>query len=620
MHCSDDLLLLLAEGELGWLRRIPAKRHVARCWRCRVRLRELRESIGAVATLLANDVGCPEATARAKERFSQWERANWRRHWEPAAGPWRKPLPWALAAAGMAAAMLLFLPGGRREAAPPPEAAALLRQAINSEEQAKSSGAARQILVLESGPLASPLPAGKVELTSDPARRRFVWRQYDQRGKLQRGAWSPAIGRYFVLNSGLVKNARLERVSPDDLQSASDSLERRFILWLLSEPWEPVRLTGAFAEYVGRQGVRLTANHTALRQGERIVTLEASHPGSTLALVLELSAAESTAGGFHVLSLAARDSATGQSIRIRQVKRERLDERKLLASTFLPEVDRPRRAEPPPPLSATIAPAAPALSPSLAEEARLYHALFLSGALANGEIAVHSRASGLVAEGVVKDEARRSEILERISQAGITAPLMASILTEREASGLAPAAATSEPPQRVRQAEDAALPWQSAVVAHLRQSGVAESDLPARVAAFGGRLVRHSAKALSSAWALQRIDERFGATAAALLPAAEQKMMTAIRLHCLRSVLTELAALEQILTPVAGHAVAAGGEGGVFESVRRLDAEVNRLIAGDRGEASAGLDTLNWLLSLVSGASARTRGEVAALSGGFGSQ
>lgn len=612
MHCSDEMLLLLIDGELGFFRRIAAERHVRQCWRCRFRHQQLRDAMGAVAALLTSPPPPSEATKSAKAKFGRWEQMHGGDFWpKPVAVRYRR-IAFAAAAASLAGfAILLLVPGSRDSALAPGE---LLQTVVTGEKPGGALHPHRQLVTLSTTGRGRTATISRVELITDPSRRRFTWRYLDEKDVLLRAAWRSEDGRYFTYSGEAITPASQRAISAEIFARRDLSLESRILEWLVSEPWTPIRLAGRFAEYAGRKGAVLRTSDGGRVDGRKVIRFEIEHPESPVKLILDVAGGAPGSGGLAVIALTALEVATGDCTTVRQSSLERLDGRRLLASSFAPAVNAPnppRRAAP----VAVQPPPPPLALPSPADEARLYYALYLSGALLNGEVSVRRERARLAVEGVVRDDARRSKILEMLSSTALGVPLRLEILTEAEASNAAQPGEESIG-LRIAPVDDRPAAWQRAVAAHLRQSGVSESELPGRAATFGASLVRQSSSALSAAWALRRMEETFDEATLLALPEAERHMALEVKLRCLRSVLDSLEAIDtsiQPLVPPPAPATAPAFAAGLFDMVKRLDEELNRHVAGDSAAGPGGEITFPRLLRMAREAKTEARAEIARL-------
>lgn len=74
-HCSDDVLLAHADGELSANEESWTAAHLLECWECRGRLEELDGTARTLARLAAEDrFGGPDRAAAAKASFLAWRR------------------------------------------------------------------------------------------------------------------------------------------------------------------------------------------------------------------------------------------------------------------------------------------------------------------------------------------------------------------------------------------------------------------------------------------------------------------------------------------------------------------------------------------------------------------
>lgn len=603
MHYSDDTLLLLIEGELNWLRRAVAGRHLAHCMRCRAKAQALRNALDAAAFHLTREQIPSCASAAAKRRFQQWERSEGDSCYP---GPAHRRLRWTGLAAAVTAAAITVAVLLRPPVEPPLNPASLLQAATERESREIKAEPTRQWLALNTTSATGVTTASRVELVSDPDLRRFVWRRYDAEGVLRQAAWKPAGGDYFVYQQNSVRSIAFQPAALEAPASGEEPLEQRILCWLLGEPWRPIRLAERFAQYAGRSGAVLTVAGAGVYGGRRAYSLIVSHPGSPLTLTMEIldGAPEGTGPAVASLRFVERGSGTVVTVRPRRI--ERLGSASLTAANFFPDVNLPRLPNRIPGRAAGAE--VPSRSPTpLQEEVRLYHALFQSGALQDGEVSIRRANSGLLLEGVVRDAERRSQILAHVHPAAISVPLEIRLLTENEARAAAPSGDPSQAYYAAPVRAEHAAPWQKEVAGRYRNLGVSEAELPSKVADFGSRLVRLSAAALSSAWAARRIDERFSAAELSSLPEAEQTLVAEMKRQLYLSASRSLEDLESEIARVTVPSGERVVQPGVFEAIRLLDEEINALIAGESLGPASQTVTLGRVLALARAAAVETR-------------
>jgi hypothetical protein len=115
-HLSDEELLLLADGEAAGRKEAKARRHLAACRPCRLRLRELEDAVAGFARLHRDDQASPlpaadgpRALLKARLAAAPAPTARW---------SWRVPA-FATAAAALLAAVLLMRPPAAESASIP---------------------------------------------------------------------------------------------------------------------------------------------------------------------------------------------------------------------------------------------------------------------------------------------------------------------------------------------------------------------------------------------------------------------------------------------------------------------------------------------------------------------
>jgi len=524
-HCSDEDLLAHRDGELPrWAAR-RVSRHLNACWECRSRAWELEQQAHAVMRAAAETFPGPEHIVEAKRRFLEWKTEYERQGANSAPARRRAPL-WRYAA--VAAALSFVLAGSwlffRR---PAPEV--VLAQAAAAERRSTGAAEVHQVLavqMIQTRPVRRE-SSGRLEVWVDRHHARYASRWTDRQGTIRYANWQPSKGRAFQYDGG----ARILAATQGHASAAAfldlsgyqmEDLERAFLDWIRSRPWQPIALSANFSLFAGRGGVVLQAERYRAADGTAMIRLTARRALRRVQadFVLEVDAA-SYRPRLQLVRFENQDRTVELRLSIEQVETARNSIELAVFEPMLPKLPAPPpspRERQAPPL--VTAPASPAQA-SADDEVEVLYALHRAGACRREVLDVGRPAGGRIrVRGLVADDARRTHIVAMLG--GLKAGRLLDIDL---ATGLPPQArvggATGLPAEATR-AADAAYQDALALVR------LAERFPPELLPALGAEPARRLQSMLRDhAAALESSALRTRRVLAPLLPAADLRQPSA---------------------------------------------------------------------------------------------
>ena len=301
-HCSDELLLGHADGELSWAREVRVRKHLKRCWECRGRLAELEGEAATLAKAFADTsfLG-PGGLARALRELSAGvEKVE--KSFTAAPRLTMMPVasmrPRVLVAAAAAAVICLVALGVRPSRDPhPSELLAAAQEAERLWGGAPLVHASLRIEVAEIRP-AERRRSGRIDIWSEPAHRRSAVRWNDQQGTLRYAVWRPAEGHKYIFNSsgGQILTEGTDSEGHGwlawilEAQPTLEQVEAAFLRWLGSRQWHALDLAGNMAQFVDASGIQLQAEKIPRGSGTTAVRLVVDRPDARgrVEIVLEV--------------------------------------------------------------------------------------------------------------------------------------------------------------------------------------------------------------------------------------------------------------------------------------------------------------------------------------------
>lgn len=301
-HCSDDLLIAHADGELAGRdkRRVPE--HLAECWECRARLEQLETTARTLARMSAEaPFGGAQRAAAAKASFLVWRTEFEREHSSrrPAWPRWRM-LPaqaWATLAALLVVGAAFWMEQNWKR----PRPMETLEKARRAEQSLFSQPAVvHQVMNIEVIE-AAPQPkrgGGRLEVWAQHGQR-YSARWTDLRGELKYAVWHPSPEQSWRYDSGVarhalpVKHQETTDVSLVEMRAGRfESLEAAVLDWVRNRTWKPVEVAGDFARFASSGGLSLDAHRGRASDGQETLRLTAHKAGTGMSVdfTLELDA------------------------------------------------------------------------------------------------------------------------------------------------------------------------------------------------------------------------------------------------------------------------------------------------------------------------------------------
>jgi len=431
-HLSDEVLLILLDGELPRHRQRVARNHLERCWECRSRLAEIQETVRCVASAV-NDRAflSPERREAAWSRFLAQKASAGVPPGKPGFTLRRTRLALAVAAAVLVVLGVWFYWRRAQGGVLIPDARAILAQAEGVEtDLSRSGGGVRQVFQIEIRQRRPPgdVTRGRLELWTDVSGGRAASRWLDSGGKLRLAVWRPSPGvelvydatsAPLVMRSGSNEAEATGKVDLGETWSDTEQAGRALLRWLRGRGVRPVALTSEFALFAGRPGasVRLERELASSGQEQFKLTARRDSGGIRRDFILQLEPATLRVqlailridSGGRVIEVSVRPETT------ELVSRERLSETYFRPEPELTVRTAPRRKVLPDsaerPLTAHRELAA-AYDPDSSAEVEAYWILHSQEACIRESPVVVRAAGRIRVEAVVASAARRDRLLE----------------------------------------------------------------------------------------------------------------------------------------------------------------------------------------------------------------
>lgn len=568
-HYSDATLISYLDGELSGRMERRVQKHLQTCWKCRTRAAELEQQVHELERAFAAQTfpGPSRIDAARRRLFERCRTVLEARDWQPLAHwsvqpPRRIRLAPALAAAACVVALGLWF--GLR--GPAPEAVEIVAGLQEFERAAYSEPAAfHQVFRVE---MAEIRPrrrkrVSRVEIWSDPGRRRHAARWEEPGGELLYAVWRPDPGRRWVYDRATAAGLSpapaesAERVSIIDLAAQEpvlEQLEAAFLRWLRSGDWRPVRFGSAFYAFSRRDGVALRVEPAPTAGGGRAYRLSAlqASSGRRVELVVEVDAETYRPRLQYIRFETAQRAA---EVRFVVERSEAVRREFLRAAVFEPD---PRlRKRLPAPRPAVRPRERPATRPRPAAELErtemaLRYLLHQHRSCLGEPVEVVRESGGRIrVRGVVRDFERKAELLTALAELQAAPFTGGGVEVEIRAIGelieqnLPPEETVQDAPVRVYTSR---LPIRERLAAYLRkhpapgpeaeekgEGGPTAADpgnVGEAVTRFSNRVISLADGALAEAWALRRLAERYGsAPRRALGPESRWLLEVMVRDH-----------------------------------------------------------------------------------------
>jgi hypothetical protein len=417
-HCSEEQLLLFADGELPDESAASIESHLRVCRPCRSKLEDLKETLDAVGHAASRAYPGPAQTARIRGNLLARIRDEQRRS-ASSPKPARRSAKWVYVAATAAVVVLAFaltLVRQLNRAGPQ----AVLEQARGTEVALSTSPlVVHQVVSVEMTQLrpAAHAISGKLELWSDKSGGRYASRWTDAGGAIRYASWK--VSQQDSWEFGGDPAAPIARIETKPLaqagifdvsQSSLAELQSAFVMWLRSRPWQPLEMSGNFATFVGPDGTTVRMERSVAPDGSPILRLTAKRQmrsvNAEFALVVD-------AGTYRAkLQVMRFESGAGAvEIRLAMERSETVRPELLHAAVFEPRLPGIRQATELPARGASI----PLPHASAAEldnlEVRVLAALHRAKACRSEIVEVRTNgADRLRVHGIVAEERRKFQI------------------------------------------------------------------------------------------------------------------------------------------------------------------------------------------------------------------
>jgi hypothetical protein len=588
-HCTDELLLAHLDGELSSRDEDALQQHLKRCWECRTRSADLDRQIQAVTAAFAEQTfPGSDRIAGSRMRFLAWQ-AEFERTCRRVAPPQTNPgrsrrLSRLLAGCALAAALILTLSTQWGKPAPKPgELLAKLRK--SDEELARSP--VHQVFRAEIQEVA-PQPrsrTARLEVWTEPQRHRLAARWHDASGIFRRGVWRTEDGRACFYDSREARDAEClvdvseKPISLVEISRAgldADKIETRFLDWIRRRSWRPVSFLGDLRVFADGDGARLEA----VRSGGFLrITAQKDSARGRMLMMVEVDERTS-----RPRLEVVRFESEGRIVELRLAteRSETLPPHKVTPALFRP-YSAPRVTPagiPQTPSSPQVQRLSPGqVPPSAADLAALeieaQFALHRVGACMGESIEVVRQGDRVQVHGLVADARRRNELLAALSELEGT-PLAVNLNTMEEA--LSAAKPAYRPRTELVHAPPAELPLQEHLNRWFERDGL-------RIARFASEVISAADTALAQAWAVRRLQERYGNYVSQPVRAQTRWLLESMLLEHEKAVSDAVRQTRSLLQPVLAQwlpditpELDTGGDS--FGAIQRSNLLIHGLFAG----------------------------------------
>jgi hypothetical protein len=275
-HYSDEDLLAHLDGELPILRDALVKKHLNLCWECRHRSHELEAQTRAIAQMLRNDrLLSHDHAAQARLKFlARRQRFEESLSRVPEFHLFSAPSFRLAGLAFISALILLGFLGSSFKAGRSRASEILARtQAVDGAfvQTALLVHQTFQIRFREIEPETHE-SLGRLEIWSDPHGRRFASRWQDSGGLLRHAVWRSGADKQYVYNrdAGTAVAAKIQSVESarslvDYLPATADvsQLEYGLMEWLETRDWRPITLSSDLQMFASQDGAILRSEREA---------------------------------------------------------------------------------------------------------------------------------------------------------------------------------------------------------------------------------------------------------------------------------------------------------------------------------------------------------------------
>src|SRR5581483_8692403 len=524
-HCNDESLIGYLDGELSFGAQRRVRKHLKACWICRTALRELEEEVSWIARSVnesgfsgSDRIGAARRIFLARRQ--EFERTVERTPQFPVLTSRRFPYP--LFAAGGLLACLFLLVIGIGQHAPSHASLQELEAARDADEALLRSDAlihqSFQVTILQTKPVRET-HTSRVECWSDWHTRRFVSRQM-RAGHLKHAVWRTSPGHEYVYNAAMSPAVFSWRQPHSQMLPLTelyrwglepDELELAFTKWLESRDWAPIRIASDFAWFSSQDGVTISAERTFSESGEAVVRLVADkwrgrvhvkasleiEPGSSLARLEKIS---------------FETPERSVAFAIRAERAETIAARSLTTKIFEPDRSLMQRAIPPRAAEPTFVPVPDALPAQVHSwqldeiEVKVFYALHQVQACLGEPVEVIREPQAIFVRGLTQTPQRKAELFEALGSLDASSLLRTEIRSVDEALP-----AVSVPAASSESVSPSRLPIEKQLKAHFKMHDRDPASLNRQVVDLANDAVSLADSALSHAWAVRRLAERYPA-------------------------------------------------------------------------------------------------------------
>ncbi len=298
-HCSDDVLIAHADGELASDEESRVAAHLKQCWECRGRLGELEDTAQKLALLTAEIPfgGAARAAAR-KAKFLAWrsefehKRASAFRSLRPFAA---LSIPKLAAASAVAMAIVALWFG--REPAKPRFFDTWVKAQRYEKALSRTDAVLLQVADVEIVAAERRGHAGRLEVWSDRRGGRYASRWTDKTGELRYAVWQSSPGQAWRYDRSVEQRAlpatddQSQEVSLVEVDAGRVAeLEDAVLDRVRKRAWHPLELTEDFARFAATGGCTLDVQRASAADGKHVIRLTArkTSPRASVEFVLEL--------------------------------------------------------------------------------------------------------------------------------------------------------------------------------------------------------------------------------------------------------------------------------------------------------------------------------------------
>lgn len=610
-HYNDEQLLAHLDGELPPGENDLVLSHLKVCWECRARAASLERQIETVAASLSQQTfPGHDYVMRAKERLQQsFLDFEYGEPPQPAVSKRNPvfPLRWGLAGALAAIAVVALGVVTRLPKAAP--VAVLQEPPVRAVEEVRrveaiqETAPVHQVIRTEVRALTGSKRVWKARLDvwEEPKDKRFAARWLDDSGRVLDGVWRSGDEQWNGLGVQPVSaTSQGRRAALEDLVSEGfepERVEGMFRRWVRSRQWRRVVFAHDMVLLADRDGAAVLAER---HNGVARFTATSEKDGQRITIVLEIDEAQQSA-----ISQQVRYEAQGKAVEIQLVteRRERVPRHLINPAVFRPPAVRPETTVPDltgGALSPEPEIAAATVLPDLSAVAVQVEYLLHDMKACTGEpLTVRVEGPEVVVRGLVMEQEREHALAAALAE--LHAPVRLELQTYEQAARKVRAPKLLVTPQFARAAH---LPLEQLLAKHFQQDD-------ARIAAFTSAVIAAADQAMSQAWALRRLEERYDGARQDSLNAPSRRLVEAMKQDHKGAVTAAWREVHRLVSPLLAtmqltalprlQVVAGGG----FDSTNRCNRLVHALFAGaEMGDRSAeqAVSQLFAELSAVTGA------------------